>query len=33
MANDQAEGGDGGETDVEGEEVNLHHTAMLPAIR
>jgi hypothetical protein len=33
MANDQAEGGDGGESDVEGEEVNLHHTPMLPAIR
>ena len=33
MANDQAEGGDSRESNVEGEEVNLHHTAMLPAIR
>ena len=33
MANDQAEGGDGEKSNVEKGEVDLHHTAMLPAVR
>ena len=33
MANDQEEEGDGGDSDVEGGEVDLHHNVMLPATR